>query len=75
VANYVAPEAVPCVFLAEPAPQRHITPNATEEVKLDGYRAIGVKSSSETILYSPNHKNFNKRFPKIVEALGDSVLT
>src|SRR5882724_13562571 len=42
----------------------------TYEVKLDGYRAIGVKRD-ETILYSRNHKNFNKRFPKIAEALGD----
>ena len=43
----------------------------TYEVKLDGYRAIGVRTSSETILYSRNHKNFNKRFPQIAEALGD----
>ena len=43
----------------------------TYEVKLDGYRAIGVKTSCETILYSRNHKNFNKRFPQIAEALGD----
>src|ERR1700730_13201734 len=41
------------------------------EVKLDGYRAIGVKTSRKTILYSRNHKNFNKRFPQIVEALDD----
>src|SRR5258708_5356120 len=42
----------------------------TYEVKLDGYRAIGVKTS-ETILYSRNHKNFNKRFPQIAAALAD----
>src|SRR5258707_13838285 len=28
--NYVASELVPCVFLAAPHPQRHITPSATE---------------------------------------------
>src|SRR5258706_1532441 len=42
----------------------------TYEVKLDGYRAIGVKGD-ETILYSRNRKNFNKRFPQIAEALND----
>jgi bifunctional non-homologous end joining protein LigD len=41
------------------------------EIKLDGYRAIGVKTSSEAILYSRNGKNFNKRFPKIAKALAD----
>ena len=46
-------------------------PDWTYEVKFDGYRAIGVKSSRETILYSRNHKNFNKRFPQIAEALRD----
>src|SRR5712664_1752438 len=44
-------------------------PDWTYEVKLDGYRAIGVKTSREAILYSRNHKNFNKRFPQIAEAI------
>src|SRR5258707_11698164 len=46
-------------------------PDWTYEVKLDGYRAIGVRTSSEAILYSRNHKNFNKRFPQIARALDD----
>jgi DNA ligase D-like protein (predicted ligase) len=46
-------------------------PDWTYEVKLDGYRAIGVKTNSETVLYSRNHKNFNRRFPQIAEALHD----
>jgi DNA ligase D-like protein (predicted ligase) len=46
-------------------------PDWTYEVKLDGYRAIGVRTSRETILYSRNHKDFNKRFPQIADALGD----
>ena len=44
-------------------------PQWTYEVKLDGYRAIGVKSGRDTILYSRNRKNFNKRFPQIADAL------
>jgi bifunctional non-homologous end joining protein LigD len=46
-------------------------PDWTYEVQLDGYRAIGVRTSSETILYSRNHRNFNKRFPQIAEALAE----
>ena len=46
-------------------------PDWTYEVKLDGYRAIGVKTSREAILYSRNHKNFNKRFPQIADVLND----
>jgi DNA ligase D-like protein (predicted ligase) len=42
----------------------------TYEVKLDGYRAIGVKGD-QIILYSRNRKNFNKRFPQIADALND----
>jgi len=40
-------------------------PDWSYEVKLDGYRAIGVKTSSEAIIYSRNGKNFNKRYPYI----------
>jgi DNA ligase D-like protein (predicted ligase) len=43
----------------------------TFEAKLDGYRAIGVRTSGETILYSRNGKNFNKRYPYIAEALAE----
>jgi ATP-dependent DNA ligase len=35
-------------------------PDWTHEIKLDGYRVIVVRTSSETILYSRNNKNFNK---------------
>lgn len=46
-------------------------PDWTYEVKLDGYRAIGVKTGREAFIYSRNGKNFNKRFPQIAKALGD----
>ena len=46
-------------------------PDWTYEVKLDGYRAIGVKTSGEAIIYSRKAKNFNNRYPYIAEALGD----
>jgi ATP-dependent DNA ligase len=39
------------------------------EVKLDGYRAVGVKGDSELILYSRRKKVLNKQFPEIVAAL------
>lgn len=44
-------------------------PDWNYEVKLDGYRAIGVKTSRESIIYSRNGKNFNMRYPHLAEAL------
>ena len=46
-------------------------PNRVWEVKLDGYRAIAVKNSGRTSLWSRNRKSLNRQFPQIAEALAD----
>src|ERR1700736_315461 len=39
------------------------------EVKLDGYRAIGVRTKAGVELWSRNKKDFSHRFPNVARAL------
>jgi bifunctional non-homologous end joining protein LigD len=43
--------------------------NATEELKLDGYRALAIKSVGKVRLVSRNDNDFSGRYPQIVKAL------
>ena len=46
-------------------------PEWVYEIKLDGYRAIAVKSVNKVSLFSRRRKSFNQQYPYIVEALSD----
>jgi ATP-dependent DNA ligase len=39
------------------------------ELKLDGYRGIGIKSNGRAHLASRNEKDFSERFPTVTRAL------
>lgn len=46
-------------------------PEWVYEIKLDGYRAIAVKTEGRVNLFSRRRKSFDHHYPLIVEALGE----
>jgi bifunctional non-homologous end joining protein LigD len=44
-------------------------PNWAYEVKLDGYRALAIKSNGKVLLRSRNNSDFNAKYPSAVRAL------
>jgi ATP-dependent DNA ligase len=46
-------------------------PEWVYEIKLDGYRAVGVKSDGGVNLFSRRRKSFDRHYPLIVEALAE----
>ena len=52
-----------------PVPKLIEGPEWSYEIKLDGYRAVAVKSDRGVTLFSRRHKSFNHQYPHVVEAL------
>ena len=38
-------------------------------IKLDGYRALGIKANGKVLLRSRNNKDFNPKYPSVAKAL------
>jgi len=46
-------------------------PQWVYEIKLDGYRALGIKSNGSVRLLSRRNNSFNRQYPSIVDALAE----
>jgi hypothetical protein len=55
----------------EPVTELRDGPQWVYEIKLNGYRAIAVKSGNRVNLLSRRQRSFNAQYPYIVEALDD----
>ena len=45
------------------------SPDLLYEIKLDGFRAVALKTGGKVQLRSRNNKDFNRKYPAIVKAL------
>jgi bifunctional non-homologous end joining protein LigD len=56
-------------MLLQPTEKLAATGSQVYELKLDGFRAVAVKSGGRVQLRSPNDKDFNLKYLAIVQAL------
>jgi len=70
--NYVASEVVPCVFLAAPHPQRHVTPSATEEILCGGPHKIS--QIRQALLLGLAYNLYRLRRPPDTEEVNKAAL-
>jgi len=56
-------------MLLLPAPTPPEGANWAYELKLDGYRAVAIKTDGKVLLRSRNNKDFNSRYPAVAKAL------
>jgi bifunctional non-homologous end joining protein LigD len=68
----VASAAVPFLFITRTACQRHITANATEELKIDGFRSLAYVENGQCDLVSRNGNTF-RNFKDLAQWIGENL--